>query len=521
MNKKSVKKVLSGLLLGSFVLVNSSIPVIANTPAVNTEDTIKICLNSNYLSSSVAPIIKNGKTMVPVRILSEGIGANVSWNDKSRTVTVEKGRSTEINLRIGDKQARINNDEGQREVALAAEPFIKDNRTMVPVRFIAESLGITVNWNEAERTVYLQNDDTDNPLVGNSNIENYSIFNNTAKKTDLLFSFADTIQEPQLRILAKDELVFKGETKVKDDSLGDYRVELLFSDTALTPALREKLSLETTTIEDNNLVQAIRLAYPPDDSAMVIYLGCKAYPRVENFTNARNLIFNLVAEDIQEGLTVSSKKVESKTETLEVNFSIPVIDGLKDKKIQDKINNRFEKSAIDFRDLVAEGLDEYVADATKNGWPVHTYQAYTNYRVNYSKNDILSLYVEYYQYTGGAHGMTNRVCSTIDLKTGEELPLHDLFKSNINYTAVINKEIKKQMQIEPDKYFDDTLKNWNGISNEQEFYIEDGNLVICFGLYEIAPYCNGIIEFKVPLSLFGNKVNTEFLEKAQALAMKY
>lgn len=69
------------------------------------------------------------------------------------------------------------------------------------------------------------------------------------------------------------------------------------------------------------------------------------------------------------------------------------------------------------------------------------------------------------------------------------------------------------MQLEPDNYFPEVLTDWAGIKDDQAFYVEDGQLILYFALYDIAPYCNGIPEFKIPLAMFGDGVKSDLIQK--------
>ncbi len=105
----------------------------------------------------VAPQIipKWGRTVVPVRFVAEGFGATVGWDGKERKVTIKKGDTT-IYLWIDKPQAQVNGrwvwiDPTNHDV----RPVIINNRTMVPLRFVAESLGVKVGWNGIFREIYL------------------------------------------------------------------------------------------------------------------------------------------------------------------------------------------------------------------------------------------------------------------------------------------------------------------------------------------------------------------------------
>jgi len=105
---------------------------------------------TNGVASAVdaPPFITNGRTMVPLRFISESLGAQVDWNALSRTVTVQGGGNMII-LTVGVSTATVN---GQVR-SLDAPPQIVGGRTFVPLRFINESLGATVNYNSTTRSI--------------------------------------------------------------------------------------------------------------------------------------------------------------------------------------------------------------------------------------------------------------------------------------------------------------------------------------------------------------------------------
>ncbi len=99
--------------------------------------------------------IVEDRTLVPLRALVENLGGSISWNARTRQVTV-KARGTTIVLTIGRNTATVNGK------ALAIDPknskvvpFVTSGRTMLPLRFVAENLGLRVNWNAKTRAVTL------------------------------------------------------------------------------------------------------------------------------------------------------------------------------------------------------------------------------------------------------------------------------------------------------------------------------------------------------------------------------
>jgi len=88
---------------------------------------------------------------VPVRFIAEEFGADVTWNDRERKVTI-KEKETTIELWIDRKRALIN----KKEYTLDVSPKIVNKRTFVPVRFIAEGFGADVTWNDKNQTVVIR-----------------------------------------------------------------------------------------------------------------------------------------------------------------------------------------------------------------------------------------------------------------------------------------------------------------------------------------------------------------------------
>lgn len=207
------------------------------------------------------------------------------------------------------------------------------------------------------------------------------------------------------------------------------------------------------------------------------------------------------AKPCQSPVKVETKEVKTDSQAFVSDLKIPVISGMANKKIQSGINKIFEEDAINFRNKLEKDAKEALEEYKKHGIGVfHKYEAYTAYQVRYNKNCLLSITVMYYQYTGGAHGMEVQRGYNFDLKTGKQLQLSDLFEDGFNYKQAIDKEVLDYMNAHKDKFFSESITSFKGISTNQPYYLEEGNLIVYFGEYEIAPYSSGIPEFKIPYS---------------------
>ncbi|NLD45833.1 MAG: copper amine oxidase N-terminal domain-containing protein [Clostridiaceae bacterium] len=112
------------------------------------EKPVKVYLNGKKLNFDSVPVIENGRTLVPMRAIFEALGAEVTWDDRNKSVTCFKEKKS-ITLTIGNTQAVLNNE----KYTLGVPPRIVNGRTLVPLRFISESLGTEVLWDAADRKV--------------------------------------------------------------------------------------------------------------------------------------------------------------------------------------------------------------------------------------------------------------------------------------------------------------------------------------------------------------------------------
>jgi plastocyanin len=143
MKKKSLALLLSLTLI-------FSIGVASALAANPSQPEIKIMLDGKSLSFGEQPVIVNGRTLVPYRAIAEKLGATVSYDGASKSVTVTKGSNVYV-LGLSSKMVSINGV----EVTLDVPAQLINNSTFVPLRFLSENLGIQVGYDSATKTVSL------------------------------------------------------------------------------------------------------------------------------------------------------------------------------------------------------------------------------------------------------------------------------------------------------------------------------------------------------------------------------
>lgn len=111
-----------------------------------------ININGNKVEVEKPYVVGTGVTLVPIRVISESFGAEVTWNGETKTVKVVSAGTT-IEIAIGSKTATVNGEKKELEEA----PELTDGGfTMIPLRFISENLGAVVGYDSATQAVTVE-----------------------------------------------------------------------------------------------------------------------------------------------------------------------------------------------------------------------------------------------------------------------------------------------------------------------------------------------------------------------------
>lgn len=108
---------------------------------------VTVLYNNKEIEFDVKPFIENDRTLVPMRAIFETVGAEVSWEEDTKTVVASQNIDGELRfvvLQIGNQYAFINN----QKVLLDVPGKIVGDRTVVPLRFVMEALNKEVSWDQ-------------------------------------------------------------------------------------------------------------------------------------------------------------------------------------------------------------------------------------------------------------------------------------------------------------------------------------------------------------------------------------
>lgn len=138
--------------------------VVSAMPA-RAQEPIRTFLNQAELRFSVAPQIISGRLLIPAREYLEAMGATIAWDGSARRVTVVAGERVVL-FTIGEKEAMVNS----QPVLLDVPPVIYSERTLVPLRFLAEALGAAVHYDAQKSRVDVAFDLNPNSIAQDASV---------------------------------------------------------------------------------------------------------------------------------------------------------------------------------------------------------------------------------------------------------------------------------------------------------------------------------------------------------------
>lgn len=205
-----IKKVIFVLFLISILCISVN--------CLASED-IKLKLNGENIKMDVPPVMENDRVLIPVRVLFEKLGGEVSWFPDTQRVVIDYDEKRII-LGIGRKTAFV----GGKEHTLDAPAKITDGRTLIPVRFVSENLGLIVDWEDSTKTVLITTKPTNKYELKNVAVtydEDYII---------VIMSGVGEIKAEYLKLTAPNRMIFD----FKDCTVDVSKKEILVNDENLT-----------------------------------------------------------------------------------------------------------------------------------------------------------------------------------------------------------------------------------------------------------------------------------------------
>ncbi|WP_458414710.1 copper amine oxidase N-terminal domain-containing protein [Schinkia sp. CFF1] len=163
---------------------------------------IKAFVNGKSPKFDVPPVIKSGRTLVPIRAISEALGAEVTWNQEEQTAIIVRD-GIEIKLTLNDLKAYVDG----KEIELDVPSTSINSRIVVPLRFISEAFDAAVQWeDETDSVIIVDNDATDETGTGEPTQESTDASANEEATTTASQDTTDeTVQEDTASLEEIDE----------------------------------------------------------------------------------------------------------------------------------------------------------------------------------------------------------------------------------------------------------------------------------------------------------------------------
>ena len=191
-------------LIAIVLAVSSMLTVSALAVSAASTKDITVKVNDTVIRfPDQKPIIQNERTLVPIRFVAEALGYDVDWNEKDNTAVIDDGK---IVLYIGTNKAKING----KSVTLDVASTVVRDRTMVPLRVIAETLDCSVDWIGETKTILINQ---------KKNGRELSLYERLMQ-TGLYYDVKDTRDNEHTRFLVRKDAVSKVPTESTPAELG-------------------------------------------------------------------------------------------------------------------------------------------------------------------------------------------------------------------------------------------------------------------------------------------------------------
>ena len=214
--------------------------------------------------------------------------------------------------------------------------------------------------------------------------------------------------------------------------------------------------------------------------------GCAAQTAVQAGTQSA----------LAEAFSVRTVLTNEKRDRIQVETALPVFSGF---SAADELNRKIRKLTEDG----VSRLKEETADIASGSGAVSDRFYYGSF-FDYSRNgDVLSVWISSEDYSGGAHGMHWITSFTVGMKTGKFYSaLSSLFRDPTAGTQNITDGILKAISAQPDGYLPNAAQASQTVRDKKgdyKFYLDGGNLVVYFDVYELLPYAAGIPTYVFPV----------------------
>lgn len=171
------------------------------------------------------------------------------------------------------------------------------------------------------------------------------------------------------------------------------------------------------------------------------------------------------------------------------------------------LNDAINSSVYTFKQGILEEEQQLNLNNPDGSKSKINYKVYSNYDITFNKNQAISLILSLTALDNNNPQYNDLYNYNIDLLTGEQLLLKNIFRPNVDYLKLVSDFVNFKINQNPAFYYPDASVD---IPEDQSFYLTDQGIVIYFGLDEISPAANDIPKFLMEFSNFESYINPRF-----------
>lgn len=271
-----------------YILLSLVFMLSITTFAVFAEENIKIMINNQTLNTNDPPVIIDGRTLVPLRAIGEAMGCEVIWVAGTETANL-KNDTTIVSMQISNKWVtrvkRVTPDNPTR-IEIDVPPMLINDKTYIPARAFAESLGAVVGWDGGTNTVMIVYDTTLN-YVSNKEVTTFAgdgERKNYDSNTLLNMSFVS----PESIDVASDGTIYVTDSgqirKIKDGKSETVEIEPKYITAESVRCYKNDAYVLTNAFQDEKGVKFYGIVKLSGNNAEGVFITEAIYSRISDFT---------------------------------------------------------------------------------------------------------------------------------------------------------------------------------------------------------------------------------------------
>lgn len=459
-----------------------AVPTLINyTPNQSLTKTIVL----DGVSTDVQVYTIGGTKYIGVRDFADLYGYTVKYSREDNAVSISGNKPGNVYVtKIGSDTVYCNG----KAYTISPEPVVVDQRLLMPldelVKFTndtytedASTISLTTKKEETVTTSNVPNQSLTKEIVQNGVPTDAQVYTISGTQYMKVSDFADLYG--YVTEYNKDDNTLS----VSGTKPGSLYVTEVGSDTVYCNGKAYTISPEPVVVDDELLMPLDQLLQFTGDTSMENANTVSLYTKNSVVVDGANL------GTISTNGTFENDYDNGAKDTVTYNVQAPELSGMKDEAFQATLNRTFSNYVTATQEEAKQMFDGITKDDTFN----YNGEIDINYTVNNYEDGILSITVNKYVFANGANGQTYAETFNIDLNNSKVLSYSDIFTVD-NYEEILVNTINDMIESNPATY--EGVEKVTKL-DDNNFYLQDGNIVIYYMPYEISYGARGTVTFSI------------------------